>query len=340
MPISDLFGMYVAHLGRDSIFYGDVMKYCQGTLKRSVKFAGVGLHSGNLVNVEIFPAFQNTGIIFQRTSTFNTLPILANPFNVLSTELNTTIGEGDSSVSTIEHLMAAFAGVGIDNAFIKVDSAEIPILDGSAAPFVDKFREVGIEKQKANRKIFMVNKSFEVRSGDQFVRVEPASSLSIHCEIDFRNSRAIGAQSYHFNFTEGDFSCLHDARTFCHIRDVEAMRSVGLAQGGSLDNAVVVNDEAVINSEGLRYSDEFVRHKLLDFIGDLALMGGQLLGKVYLRKAGHRLHSQFTRELLKNQSDLLTVITQEFEAINGDFHLPGERHIHAIPLMKTAISHS
>ncbi len=287
------------------------MKHFQGTLNKVVNFAGVGLHSGNLVNIEVLPACQNTGIIFQRVDEGYSAPILAHPFNVSTTDLNTTIGEGDCSISTIEHLMAAFAFMGIDNAYVKVDAPELPILDGSSAPFVDKFRQVGVVKQKARRKLLIVNQPFEVRSGDQFVKVEPHPYFSVNCHIDFKNSTAIGQQSLDFNFLDDDVSKLCDARTFCHINDVNAMRKAGLARGGSLDNAIVVNDSDVINSEGLRYRDEFVRHKLLDFIGDAALLGGQLIGKVYLKKAGHKLHSQFTQALLKHQSELLSVVVDD-----------------------------
>jgi UDP-3-O-[3-hydroxymyristoyl] N-acetylglucosamine deacetylase len=281
----------------------------QGTIKSKVKFAGVGLHSGRLVNLEVLPAAANTGIMFQRTDSSNARVILAHPFNVSSTALCTSIGQGEDEISTIEHLMASFFGLGIDNALVRVDSSEIPILDGSAAPFVDKLKVVGIDIQKPfARKLFVVKKAFEIRQGDQFIRVDPADSLSFDCSIDFDCSTAIGKQNHQIDFNQDSFLKLCEARTFCHVNDVNAMREAGLAQGGSLDNAIVVDDSKVINADGLRYNDEFVRHKLLDCLGDLGLLGGYIVGKITTNKSGHAMHAQFTSEFLRQGTKVFETV--------------------------------
>ncbi|NRA44346.1 MAG: UDP-3-O-[3-hydroxymyristoyl] N-acetylglucosamine deacetylase [Oligoflexales bacterium] len=298
----------------------DISNY-QGTVTRSIKFAGVGLHTGKLVELDVSPAAPNSGIQFMRTDVPNPQPILAHPDNITSTTLCTTIGNQNYSVSTIEHLMAAFAGLGIDNALVQVNVCELPILDGSAAPFVDKLNEVGIQIQSTKRKVIIPNKLIEVESGDQYMRLEPFDHsqsdqaknphLEINCSIDFPFSRVIGKQTIKVNFSRRNFMDLCEARTFCHVDDVEMMRRKGLAQGGSLDNAVVVNHEKVMNNDGLRYDDEFVRHKLLDCIGDLALLGGRLTGRLTLHKAGHGLHAQFTKKVLED--DTCTTIPCAFE---------------------------
>jgi UDP-3-O-[3-hydroxymyristoyl] N-acetylglucosamine deacetylase len=280
----------------------------QGTIKQKTIFAGVGLHSGKVVNLEIWPSSPNTGIIFHRTDRMDARPILAHPYNVTSTDLCTAIGTEGSAVSTIEHLMAAFAGLGIDNAYVRVDSSEIPILDGSSAPYVDKFRAVGIERSAYQRRQFIVRKSFEIRNGESFIRVDPFHKLQFSCVINFDNSRAIGRQKIEQTFGEDSFLEICEARTFCHINDVNSMRALGLARGGSLDNAIVVNDDAVINADGLRYPDEFVRHKLLDCIGDLALLGGRLIGKVTMNRSGHAMNARFTAGLVKEQGIFLDVV--------------------------------
>jgi UDP-3-O-[3-hydroxymyristoyl] N-acetylglucosamine deacetylase len=280
----------------------------QGTLKEKASFAGVGLHSGRVVNLEVWPASPNTGIVFHRSDRMDARPILAHPFNVTSTDLCTAIGTDGSAISTIEHLMAAFAGLGIDNAYVRVDSSELPILDGSSAPFVDKFRAVGIDRSSHVRRQFVVKKPFEVRSGDAFIRVEPYPHQKFTCNIQFDNSAAIGRQRLEMEFGEDSFLAICEARTFCHINDVNSMRAMGLARGGSLDNAIVVNDEAVVNADGLRYEDEFVRHKLLDCIGDLALLGGRLVGKITTSKSGHALHAKFTAALLRAQGEVLDIL--------------------------------
>lgn len=279
------------------------MSRFQGTVTKVIKFAGVGLHSGKLVNLEISPAASDTGIVFQR-SDHRTAPfVLAHPDSISATTLCTTIGKAPYQIATIEHLMAALYGLGIDNALVRVDAAEIPILDGSAAPFVDRLSEAGVQVQHVKRQTLCLDRMIQVGGSDQYVRYTPSKDdkggLEIDCVIDFQNSRAIGKQRFQCHFSRETFMGLYDARTFCHINTVTEMHKRGLALGGSLDNAVVVDEERVLNVEGLRYHDEFVRHKLLDFIGDVSLLGCDLVGRIELYRAGHGLHAQFNKEVLR-----------------------------------------
>ncbi len=280
----------------------DISDY-QGTVAKTIYFAGVGLHSGKLIQLEVHPDQAGSGISFLRSDIKGAEKIQASPHNISDTKLCTTVGFGTGKVSTIEHLMAAFAGLGVDNALVKVSADEIPILDGSSAPFVDKLLEVGIQLQNAKRALLILPGSLEIRVEDQFIRYEPPSAgqkkpgLEISCAIDFTNSKAIGFQSLELPFSKKSFMEICEARTFCHARDVDIMRSLGLALGGSLDNAVVVNEEKVLNNDGLRYKDEFVRHKFLDLLGDLALLNGRLVGKITTYKSGHSLHAAFTKKV-------------------------------------------
>ena len=292
------------------------MSRFQGTVSKEVKLTGVGLHSGLPVELRILPAAPNKGIYFCRTDLPGNAPILAHPEQVSATQLSTTLGPQGGHISTVEHLMAAFAGVGIDNAIVWVDGPEVPILDGSSAPFVAKFLEVGIQIQNVRRRQILVSESFEVRCGDQYVRYEPwgflphthQPALLIEGHVEYE-SDAIGCQTLTFPFSHKNFLSLQSARTFCHINEIEQMRSRGLVKGGSLENAIVVDGERVLNPEGLRCEDEFIRHKVLDFIGDIALLGGQLTGKVILQKGGHRLHVEFAKEVLRRvaQEDAIVV---------------------------------
>lgn len=285
------------------------MKQFQGTVTRSIHFAGVGLHSNKLVNLEILPLEPGSGIYFQRTDLAAAEPIKALAPNISSTVLCTTLGHGNNSVATIEHLMAAFYGLGIDNALVLIDNKEVPILDGSSAPFVDKFVETGVQIQHEPRPIVAPDEPIEVHSDGGYVKYTPPKSsgeeecLKIHCSIDFSDSKAIGRQSFACEFSRETFMGICEARTFCHVDQVNAMRSRGLALGGSLDNAVVVDDMKVLNADGLRFENEFVRHKLLDFIGDLSLVPGHLCGSVEIYKGGHKLHALFTNKVYCHLGD-------------------------------------
>lgn len=279
----------------------------QRTLAAPAQLCGVGLHTGKQVTLDILPSKPNTGIVFHRTDSEYASLVDAHVFNIGATELSTTVGTGASSVSTIEHLMAAFAGLGIDNALVRLDGPEVPIMDGSSSPFVEAFLAAGIMVQRADRRYFEVIKAFEFVRGDKFIRIEPCRKMRFKCSIDFPVA-VIGKQSFEIDLSTEAFVDLAFARTFCHVNEVTAMRNAGFALGGSLQNAVVVDDVGVLNKEGLRSRDEFARHKLLDAIGDFALLGAPLLGKVTLHKSGHGMHAQCLEELLKNKSKYLREI--------------------------------
>jgi UDP-3-O-[3-hydroxymyristoyl] N-acetylglucosamine deacetylase len=268
----------------------------QQTVSSKVSFIGKGLHSGRIVRMDILPAPVDTGILFERTDNKSGFRVDALYHNISDTTLSTTIGHGSCSVSTIEHLLAALAGLQIDNALIRLNGPEVPIMDGSAAPFVESIKVVGIRRQSAAKKILLATKNIEVRDGDKFIKVSPACSTQINCAIDFAHP-VIGKQTISYEHDESSFTDLCNSRTFCMFRDVTLLQQKGLALGGSLENAIVVTDHGIMNSEGLRHGNEFVRHKLLDMIGDLYLLGGLLIGKIEAYKPGHDLHAQFCKKL-------------------------------------------
>lgn len=279
----------------------------QHTVARRVEVSGVALHSGKVVRIEILPSAINSGIVFKRVDLPGTPSVPAHLSNILSTDLNTTIGHGEVKISTIEHLMAAFAGLGIDNALVKIDGSEVPVMDGSAHPFVTRILAAGISTQDAQRRYFVVRQAFEFKMGDKWIKIEPAEVTSFAMEIDF-TSKAIGRQSFSFNLDRDSFLEIAGSRTFCHENDISAMRKAGLAIGGSLENAIVVSDDEVLNPEGLRFDNEFVRHKLLDCVGDLSLLGGPLVGKITASKSGHGLHAAFMKALWVRRQELLTTV--------------------------------
>lgn len=285
----------------------ELMKKTQSTLQSRIKFSGIGLHSGRSVTIELVPAKPSTGIVFQRVDTQGALPVLAHAHNITATDLSTTIGRDPSNVGTIEHLMAAFSGLSIDNVLVRVDAPELPIMDGSSKPFVQKILEAGILDQGVGRRYLVSREAFEVRNGDRFIRLEPAAATSFHCTIEYP-WKAVGRQEMSVDFDSLSFVEICGARTFCHLMEVNAMRKMGLALGGSLDNAVVVNEDGIENPDGLRHDLEFVQHKILDCIGDLALLGAPLLGKITLHKPGHALHAEFMREIMTRKDELLATI--------------------------------
>lgn len=284
------------------------MERFQKTIGKKVVFTDKGLHSGRIVRLEIQPATANTGIIFQRTDVEVALPVAAHVRNISSTELCTTIGHGSHSIATIEHLMAAFAGLGIDNAYIFINGPEVPIMDGSAEPFVKAFMEAGLKVLKTERKVYVMRDTFEFRRGDQYLIATPSQRPKVKCSIEFSRS-IIGFQTFEYRPSPENFLKVADARTFCHLNDVNLMREQGLALGGSLDNAIVVTDSSVLNAGGLRGSNEFVRHKLLDMIGDLSLLGHPLVADITAHKPGHTLQAQFMRELWARRDELLELVT-------------------------------
>ena len=270
----------------------------QKTLKHDINFNGIGLHFGQPANLTLKPAPPNTGIVFSRTDTGHDEATRAVLANVSAATLSTTIGLNGSSVNTVEHLLAALAGMGIDNARVEVDAPEIPILDGSAAPYVKALQNAHTTYQEEAKKVVVIKEPITVRCEDKYIVAYPADKLIIDYTIDFDHP-LIENQSLNFNFSYSKFAQeVSAARTFCFLHEVEYMRANGYAQGGSLDNAVVISDNGILNEEGLRFPDEFVRHKILDFIGDISLLGHPIVGYIKAYKSGHALNHQFLKEVL------------------------------------------
>ena len=264
----------------------------QRTLKASIGCAGVGLHSGQKIRITLHPAPADHGIVFRRTDLDDQPLFPARYDGVIDTRLCTCLGDASKGIKigTIEHLMAALAGSRIDNVLIDIDADEVPVMDGSSAPFNFLIDCVGIEELGAPRQVIEVLKTLEVEYNGCTARIEPASGFEIDFEIDFA-SKAIANQRMSVKFDDGVFVAdIARARTFGFLHEVEAMRSAGLARGGSLDNAVVLSGDEVMNEEGLRYEDEFVRHKVVDLLGDLSLLGGALRARVSVERGGHSLH--------------------------------------------------
>ena len=272
----------------------------QRTLKKSIETKGVGLHSGQMVTLVLHPAPVGHNIVFKRTDATPgqnpLIPALWN--NVIDTQLCTVIGNEDGlRIATIEHLMAALRGCGIDNVLIEVNAAEVPAMDGSALPFVRLIEQAGVQKQSAPRRAIRVLKEITIEDGAKRATLEPSDSCVFSGEIEFDHAH-IGAQRFETKLMNGNF--LHDiadARTFGFLHEVEWMRKNGLGLGGSLDNAIVLNDEGVMNPGGLRHSDEFIRHKILDAIGDLYLAGGRILGAYHGVRAGNAMNNALLRKL-------------------------------------------
>jgi UDP-3-O-[3-hydroxymyristoyl] N-acetylglucosamine deacetylase len=263
----------------------------QTTLARPVTTRGIGVHSGQSVRLAIKPAAPGTGILFVRTDLATAPAIPARGSQVVDTRLATTLAAGPARVSTVEHLLAALAGVGIDNAIVEVDAAEIPIMDGSAAPWVTLLAAAGRTELDAPRRTLVVDRAIALCEGDKTIVVEPAGRLEVRYEIAFGHA-AIPAQTLEIALDPARFAAeIAPARTFGFLAEVEALKARGLARGGSLDNAVVIGPDRILNPEGLRFADEFVRHKTLDLVGDLALLGLPLRGRVTVTRGGHHLHT-------------------------------------------------
>jgi UDP-3-O-[3-hydroxymyristoyl] N-acetylglucosamine deacetylase len=270
----------------------------QRTIAKPVSCTGVGLHSGRPASLTLSPAAPEAGISFVRRDLGVEIPARAQ--NVVDTTLSTTLGLGDARIATVEHVLAALAGVGVDNCRVEVDGAEVPILDGSAAPFVYLIQEAGIRLQHSGKRFLVLQRPIEIRDGDKLARVEPAPEMSVHFTVDFDHP-LITDQSFEFVFSDRRFAReIAPARTFCLLRDVERMKGAGLARGGSLDNAIVVDEFSILNPGGLRFPDEFARHKVLDAMGDLMLLGMPFIGAFTARKSGHALNQALVRRLLSD----------------------------------------
>lgn len=275
----------------------------QRTLKTVIRASGVGLHGGVKVNMALRPAAPNTGIVFRRVDLPEPVDIPAAALLVGDTRMCSCLEKDGVKVGTIEHLMSAFAGLGIDNAWVDLDAPEVPILDGSASPFVFLIQSAGIEEQNAAKKFIRVTKTIEVRDGDKWARFEPYDGYSLSFSIVF-NHPAIDKSAQKASIDFADDSYVRDvarARTFGFMQEVEYLRENGLALGGGLENAIVLDEFRVLNQDGLRYGDEFVKHKILDAVGDLYLLGHPLLAAFSSHKGGHALNNQLARELLSQQ---------------------------------------
>jgi UDP-3-O-[3-hydroxymyristoyl] N-acetylglucosamine deacetylase len=268
----------------------------QRTVAKRVGVTGVGLHSGKAASLSLAPAAPDSGITFVRMDLGVEIPARADL--VVDTLLSTSLGVGAARVATVEHVLAALSGLGIDNCRVEVDGPEIPILDGSAAPFVFLVREAGVERQRAGKRFLVIDQPVEVREGDKLARLDPASEMSVRFTVDFDHP-LVTDQTFEFHFSDGRFAReVAPARTFCFLRDIEYMKSKGLAQGGSLDNAIVIDEFSILNPEGLRFPDEFARHKVLDAIGDLSLIGMPVIGAFTARKSGHAMNQGLVRKVL------------------------------------------
>lgn len=275
----------------------------QRTLKNVIRATGVGLHSGEMVYLTLRPAAPNTGIIFRRVDLDPVVEIQAKAENVGETALSTTLVEHGERVSTVEHLLSAFAGLGIDNAYIDLNAPEVPIMDGSAGPFVFLVQSAGIEEQNVAKQFIRIKKPVTLEDGDKWARFEPFDGFKVSFTIDFEHPAFTGRpQKVDVDFSSTSFVReVSRARTFGFMKDIEKLRENNLALGGSMDNAIVVDDYRVLNEDGLRYEDEFVRHKVLDAIGDLYLLGHSLIGAFSGYKSGHEVNNKLLRELLAQE---------------------------------------
>ena len=286
----------------------------QKTLKSSIQCTGTALHSGAKVTMTLRPAEPGSGIVFHRTDVAGSAPIPADWQHVTETRLCTTVGTGEAAVATIEHLMAALAGCEIDNALIEVNGSEIPVMDGSAEPFVFLIECAGVVEQKARRRAIRIMKPISVQDGERMASLVPADAFSVSFAIDFE-SAAVSRQECAFELVNGTFkSEICRARTFGFLDDFDEMLAAGLARGGSLDNAIVVSGDRILNEGGLRYSDEFVRHKVLDSIGDLYLAGAPILGHFHGNQSGHSLNNRLLRALFADTSAWALVDLDDDEA--------------------------
>ena len=284
----------------------------QKTLKNSLNFSGIGLHSGKISNICLRPSEPNTGIVFKRVDLKTNNIIYPNFSNVSDTFLNTTISnEFGVKVSTIEHLMGALYGLGVDNVLIEIDNDEVPILDGSAKEFIEKIITIGLRKSEAPIKIIKINKKVIFKEKERFISIEPSKlSLDIDFELKYKNS-VIGNQKNKVNIYEDDLNDIFNSRTFCLFEDIENIKKKGFAKGGSLDNAVVVKDDKVLNNHGLRNKLEFVNHKILDCLGDLYTSGYRIIASVTCSQGGHYLTNQLLKKVFENKDNFSIIEIQE-----------------------------
>ncbi len=287
----------------------------QRTLKNSIRASGVGLHTGKKVLMTLRPAAPDTGIVFRRVDLPVPVDIPAHAENVGETTLGTTLVNGDAKVSTVEHLLSAFAGLGIDNAIVEVSAPEVPIMDGSAGPFVFLLQSAGLEEQGVPKRFVRIRRVVRVEDGDKWAEFRPFDGFKVNFELEFNHPVfRRHAQRASMDFSTTSFlKEVSRARTFGFMRDIEMLRSQNLALGGTMDNAIVLDDYRVLNDDGLRYEDEFVKHKILDAIGDLYLLGHSLIGEFSGFKSGHALNNRLLRALLADRAAWESVVFEKPE---------------------------
>ena len=276
----------------------------QRTLKNVIRATGVGLHTGEKVYLTLRPAVPETGIVFRRVDLDPAVDVPARPENVSDTRLSTTLERDGVKISTVEHLMSAFAGLGIDNAYVDLTAPEVPIMDGSAGPFVFLIQSAGIEEQGKPKRFIRIKKRVQIQDGDKWVRFDPLNGFKVSFTIDFDHpifKNSVQVASVDFS-TTSFVKEVSRARTFGFMQDLEALRDAGLARGGSLDNAIVMDSFHILNEDGLRYKDEFVKHKVLDAIGDLYLLGHPLIGAFSAHKSGHSLNNKLLRAMVSDET--------------------------------------
>ena len=300
----------------------------QKTIKKSITLEGVGLHGGLNANLIIHPADPNTGIVFKRIDIKKNNTIIPNIFNVSSAVFCTTISNDHGiSISTIEHLMGALFGTGIDNALVEIDNQEVPILDGSAKIFIEEIYKAGIKSSERPIKVIKIEKKIEFKDEKKFISIEPSKiSLDIDFELKYEN-KTIGNQRNSIKVYESDLTDIYNSRTFCLYEDVAKLKEMGLAKGGSLQNAVVVKDDEVINEGGLRNDKEFVNHKILDCMGDLYLSGYKIIGKLICSQGGHKLTNQLLRTVFENKENYSLL---EIKEKNLPYTFVNKKHLRSI----------
>ena len=292
----------------------------QITILQKTSFQGIGLHTGIVSKVKLVPGEENTGIVFKRVDLKENNIIEANFKNVSSAKLCTTLKNSfGATVSTVEHLMAAFYITGVDNVIVEIDNAEIPIMDGSSKDFINLINQAGLKKLIAKRQFLKILKKVELKDGEKNISIKPAvNSFDVEFKLGYKNE-VIGNQKNHINFYNQDLEDVYSSRTFCLFEDIEEIKKNGLAKGGSLDNAVVVKDGEVLNKGGLRNKKEFVNHKILDLAGDFLLSGYRILGSVKCDQGGHHLSNMFVKEIFKDKLNFALVNVDNIEVIKKDF---------------------
>ena len=296
----------------------------QSTVANTVSFSGVGIHTGNSVNMHILPSSPNSGIVFKRTDLNRNNIVIPNFENVTDATLCTTVSNQNGvSVSTIEHLMAAFLGLGVDNAIVELDSQEVPILDGSAKDYVKVLRQTGLKYSDVPIKLIKINNHIELKEGDKYISLSKSNTtLEIEFEINYKN-QLIKSQKNKVNVFEDNLNDIFNSRTFCLYEDIEKLKKVGLGKGGSLENAIVVKDDTIINKDGLRNENEFVNHKILDCMGDLYQAGYRLIGSLSCKYGGHYLTNKLLRKVF---SDSRNYSLLEIKGKNLPHTLINNRH--------------